>query len=103
LIHFRISFIILPRTSKFPLFGVDTSIFFARLKLLFVDVVVGTTALTTAVVGEPLLPLPVVVNAVVPTTTSTNSSLSLAKKIEVSTPKSGNFDVLGSIMKDMRK
>ena len=65
MIHFRISFIILPRTSKFPLFGVDTSIFFARLKLLFVDVVVGTTALTTALVGEPLLPLPVVVVVVV--------------------------------------
>jgi len=37
------------------------------------------------------------------TTTKTTSSLKLAKKIEVSTPKSGNFDVLGSIMKDMRK
>ena len=40
--------------------------------------------------------------AVVPNTTTT-TSLSLAKKIEVSTPKSGNFDVLGSIMKDMQK
>ena len=28
---------------------------------------------------------------------------SLAKKIEVSTPKGGTFDVLGSIMKDMKK
>ena len=30
--YFCISFIILPNTSKVPLFGVETSIFFARLK-----------------------------------------------------------------------
>lgn len=35
--------------------------------------------------------------------TTTPSSLSLAQKIEVSTPKGGSFDVLGSIMKDMKK
>ena len=35
--------------------------------------------------------------------TATPSSLSLAQKIEVSTPKGGSFDVLGSIMKDMKK
>ena len=60
-------------------------------------------ATTTTGSGSSGSPTTAVVNAVVPTTTSTNSSLSLAKKIEVSTPKSGNFDVLGSIMKDMRK
>ena len=34
---------------------------------------------------------------------SNNTNLSLAQKIEVSTPKGGSFDVLGSIMKDMTK
>ena len=32
-----------------------------------------------------------------------STNLSLAQKIEVSTPKGGSFDVLGSIMKDMTK
>ena len=63
----------------------------------------SSSATTTTGSGSSGSPTTAVVNAVVPTTTSTNSSLSLAKKIEVSTPKSGNFDVLGSIMKDMRK
>ena len=47
------------------------------------------------------------VTTTVPQATITSSPAKpksqLAKKIEVSTPKGGSFDVLGSIMKDMTK
>ena len=68
--YFCISFIILPKTSKVPLFGVDTSIFFAKLKLVdglgvefvvaivvvgganLVGVVVTVVDVVTAAVGD---------------------------------------------------
>ena len=55
----------------------------------------ATTATTT--VPQPKVVPPVVTPASAP------AKQSLAKKIEVSTPKGGTFDVLGSIMKDMKK
>jgi len=59
----------------------------------------ATSAATTA---TTTVPQPKVVPPVV-TPASAPAKQSLAKKIEVSTPKGGTFDVLGSIMKDMKK
>ena len=53
-----------------------------------------STMTTTTVVPPPQSPQK---------SSSTSTNLSLAQKIEVSTPKGGSFDVLGSIMKDMTK
>ncbi len=38
-----------------------------------------------------------------PRVTTPSKTMSLAQKIEISTPKNSTFDVLGSIMKDMTK
>lgn len=54
----------------------------------------STMSTTTTVVPPPQSPQK---------SSSTSTNLSLAQKIEVSTPKGGSFDVLGSIMKDMTK
>ena len=57
--------------------------------------------MNNATTGTPLA-TPCTTGTPTKTTTAT-PSLSLAQKIEVSTPKGGTFDVLGSIMKDMTK
>eukprot|EP00093_Oithona_nana_P011637 11637.XXX_468499_465056_1 [CDS] Oithona nana genome sequencing. len=54
----------------------------------------ATSMMTTTTVVPPQSPQ---------RSSSTSTNLSLAQKIEVSTPKGGSFDVLGSIMKDMTK
>ena len=77
-------------------------------KLFPKSIAMPVKAVTTPTKTIPVtVPIPAETGSIpapaVPAATPVPGASSFAKKIEVSTPKSGTFDVLGSIMKDMGK